>query len=116
MSFGTRIRQLRREHDLTQRELAEQVDIDYTYLSKIENDHAIPPAEKTIRRLATVLGANADELILLANKLPADFERDLLERPENQVAGLYRSMEGRKYSDDEWRDILRMLTEKGSLG
>ncbi len=114
MTFGERVRQLRKGHFLTQRDLAERVGIDFTYLSKIENGHGVPPAEETIRRLAAELDADADELILLAKKLPADFERDLLERPEGQVAALYRSIAGKRYSDEEWRDILRVLNEKGS--
>lgn len=116
MTFGTRIRQLRRVHDLTQRELAEEAGIDFTYLSKIENDHADPPAEATIRRLAMILHAEPEELVLLAKKLPAEFERDLLGRPSQQVAELYRSMVGRQYSEAEWREILQLLKEKGSLG
>jgi transcriptional regulator with XRE-family HTH domain len=113
MSFGARIRQLRKEHQLTQRELAEMVNIDFTYLSKIENGHGVPPAEATIRRLAEVLDTPAEELVLLADKLPADFEQDLLARPEHQVAALYRSMAGKRYTEDEWREVLRMLRERG---
>ncbi len=113
MTFGERVRQLRKERHMTQRELAEQVDIDFTYLSKIENGHGVPPAEATIRRLARVLDADAEELILLADKLPADFEQDLLARPEWQVAELYRSLAGRRYTDEEWREILRLLRERG---
>jgi len=111
MTFGSRIRQLRKEHDLTLRELAAQVGINFTYLSKIENQKGDPPSEEAIRRLAKALNADAEELILLAKKLPADFERDLLERPETQVAGLYRSMVGRKYTDEEWMAVLRLLKE-----
>lgn len=114
MSFGPRIRQLRKEHDLTLRELAERVGIDFTYLSKIENGHGSAPAEDTIRRLARVLDADPEELILLADKLPAAFEQDLLARPEQQVAELYRSMAGRRYTDDEWREILAQLRQKGA--
>ena|SRR5215217_2639093 len=113
MSFGDRIRQLRKNQDLTLRELAEQVGIDFTYLSKIENNRGPAPAEATIRRLAEVLGADADELILLADKLPDGFEQDLLDRPERQVAELYRSMVGRRYSDDEWREVLKLLRDGG---
>ena len=113
MTFGTRIRQLRKEHDLTLRELAEQVGIDFTYLSKIENGKGDPPSEETIRRLAKVLHADAEELVLLADKLPADLARDLLARPEDQVAGLYRSMAGKRYSDEEWREVLKLLKERG---
>ena len=113
MTFGARIRRLRIERDFTQRELAERVGIDFTYLSKIENGHGTPPAEATIRKLADILEDDADELILLAKKLPVDFEQDLLARPEQQVAGLYRSMAGKRYSEDEWREVLRLLREKG---
>jgi transcriptional regulator with XRE-family HTH domain len=113
VSFGTRIRQLRKEHDLTLRELAEQVEIDFTYLSKIETGNTPVPAEATIRRLARALNADPEELILLANKLPADFEQDLLDRPERQVAELYRSIAGKRYSDADWKEILELLQERG---
>lgn len=113
MTFGTRIRQLRKAHDLTLRELAEQVGIDFTYLSKVENDRADPPSEATIRRLAGVLGADAEELILLAGKLPAAFERDLLSRPEQQVAELYRSLQGKRFTEEAWREIVELIKRKG---
>lgn len=114
MAFGNRIRQLRKEHGLTLRELANQVDIDFTYLSKIENGRGPAPAEATIRRLAEVLHADADELILLADKLPTGFEQDLLARPEKQVAELYRSMAGKRYTDEEWRRIVKLLWKEGT--
>ena len=113
MTFGGRIRQLRKAHRLTLRELAAQVGIDFTYLSKIENDQGAPPAEATIRRLAEVLGADEDELILLADKLPEEFAQDLLNRPEQQVAELYRSMAGKRYSNEEWQEIVQLLRDKG---
>lgn len=112
--FGPRIRQLRKEHDLTLRELAERVGVNFTYLSKIETGKGDPPSEETIRRLAQVLDVDPDQLILLADKLPSDFERDLLNRREDQVAGLYRSMAGKTYSDAEWREVLRVLKERGN--
>lgn len=113
MSFGPRIRQLRKEHDMTLRELAEQVNIDFTYLSKIETGSAPVPAEATIRRLAKALNADEEELVLLANKLPVDFEKDLLARPEQQVAELYRSIVGKRYSDEDWHEILDLLRGRG---
>ncbi len=113
MEFGARIRSLRKEHDLTLRELAEQVGINFTYLSKIESGKGAPPSEDTINSLARVLHADPDELVLLANKLPNAFERDLLDRPEQQVAGSYRSIAGKRYSDEDWQEILRLLKERG---
>ena len=114
MTFGSQIRALRKGANLTLRELAERVGIDFTYLSKIENDHGAPPSEATIRRLADILAADPDELILLADKLPADFEQDLLARPEEQVAELYRSMAGKRYTDEDWQSIVKLLRERGT--
>ena len=113
MNFGTRIRELRKDQNLTLRELAGDVGIDFTYLSKIETGKGVPPAEETIRRLAVRLNTQPEELILLADKLPVEFERDLLDRPETQIAGLYRTMAGKTYSDDAWREVLKILQEQG---
>ena len=72
MTFGERLRQLRLERRINQRDLAAQVGIDFTYLSKIENNRMAPPAGDTIVKLARALGAETDELLLLANKVPRD--------------------------------------------
>lgn len=75
MVFGERIRALRKASGLTQRALAKQVGVDHTYISKMERirlEHL--PSENTIRRLASVLGASAYELLKLASKLPPGFK------------------------------------------
>ena len=70
-AFGIRLRSLRRERGLTQRQLATLVDLDFTYLSKLENGADIP-GEHAVERLASALEADADELLALAGKLPAE--------------------------------------------
>ena len=72
MTFGERLRQLRLERKINQRELAARVQIDFTYLSKIENGRMPPPAASTIVKLAGALDVHADELLLLAEKVPSD--------------------------------------------
>jgi transcriptional regulator with XRE-family HTH domain len=67
-SFGRYIWQARRKKGLSQRELAATVGVDYTYLSKLENDH-VEPSEKVIRSLADHLELNAEELMYLAGKM-----------------------------------------------
>jgi transcriptional regulator with XRE-family HTH domain len=42
MTFGERLRQLRRERQMNQRALAERAGIDFTYLSKLENGRMAP--------------------------------------------------------------------------
>jgi transcriptional regulator with XRE-family HTH domain len=74
-SFGTRLRRLRREHQppLTQRKLADLVGIDFTYLSKLENDQlGQSPSEDLVGRLAVVFEEDRDRLLDLAGKIPVD--------------------------------------------
>jgi len=57
---------------MTLKELAGEVGIDFTYLSKIENGVLPPPSEKVILKLAEALNVSKDRLMLLAGKIPSD--------------------------------------------
>ena len=78
-SFGRRIQQLRRDKKLTQREVAGRLKIDFTYLSKLENDRGDPPGEETILGLADILETDSEELLALAGKVPAELRKRALE-------------------------------------
>jgi HTH-type transcriptional regulator, competence development regulator len=85
MTFGQTIRELRKKQDLTQRELAARVGINFTYLSKIENDKLQEiqfPSEETIVGLAKALDADVDELLLLAQKVPDSIKERIIQRPD----------------------------------
>ncbi|WP_333055736.1 MULTISPECIES: helix-turn-helix domain-containing protein [unclassified Microcoleus] len=86
-SFGAVIWQARRKKRLSQRELAVKVGVDYTYLSKLENDH-LEPSEKVIRSLAKHLELNAEELIYLGGRMT---EHDT-EALEEMVRANYKEM------------------------
>ncbi len=93
MKFGERIRQLRQEKGWTLRDLAPKVGVGFTYLSKVENgrlDFGDFPSEKLIRKLARVLDADLDELLLLADKVPDDIRQRVKQRPDafRKIAGL----------------------------
>lgn len=103
-TFGQRLRDLRKAKGLSQRALAEMVKTNFTYLSKIENgklDFAQYPSEQLIRALATALEADVDELLLLAQKIPEQIKKRVIERPDafRKLANL----------DDETMD--RLLNE-----
>ncbi len=73
--FGQKIRELRKANGLTLRELASSADVDFTYLSKIENGKpGYVPGADTIRAIANALGADALELLNLAKKVPPELE------------------------------------------
>jgi HTH-type transcriptional regulator, competence development regulator len=85
MTFGEKVRELRKAKNLTLRELAVKVKVNFTYLSKIENQKLSfgeYPSEDLIRKLAKVLEGEVDELLLLAQKIPEDIRKRVIERPD----------------------------------
>ena len=81
-TFGQKIKRLRKAKRITQLELAERIGVDFTYVSKIENDRTMrSPAESTIKRLADVLEVDSEELILLANKIPQNLQETIIQEP-----------------------------------
>jgi transcriptional regulator with XRE-family HTH domain len=101
MAFGERVRELRKSRGLNQRDLAARAGIDFTYLSKIENGRIEPPSEDVIRRVALALEADADELIVLADKFPSDLAQEL-KTPE-RIKALRRSLAGEINSMEDFR-------------
>ncbi|MFA5097160.1 MAG: helix-turn-helix transcriptional regulator [Candidatus Margulisiibacteriota bacterium] len=97
--FGNRIRELRNKEDLTQREFAKKIGIDFTYLSKIENGKMDPPSEATIMKMAEVLKVNSDELLTLAKKFPKDLNDILHKNP--RTIELLRAIQSKRITDDE---------------
>jgi transcriptional regulator with XRE-family HTH domain len=84
-TFGERLRELRKAKGLSQRALGEQAGVNFTYISKIENeklDFAQFPSEQLIRSMAAVLEADVDELLLLARKIPDQIKQRVIEHPE----------------------------------
>ena len=72
--LGNILRKRRLEQNLTQRDLAQKVGLDYTYVSKIENAMQTPSVESLIQ-LAETLGlsnAEVNELLALMGRLPDD--------------------------------------------
>ena len=73
MRFGEMIQSLRKGKGLTLRQLAEQVEVGFHYLSKVENqklDFGDYPSDALICRLAVALDANVDELLLRGRQGP----------------------------------------------
>lgn len=91
-NFGKLIRQARKEKGYSQRELAKRLGLDFTYLSKLENNRAdYPPKEDVIRALAKNLDLDEEELIYLAGRIPQQ-EEDLLKQHYKAMPSLFRRM------------------------
>ena len=91
-NFGQLIRQARKDKSYSQRELAKLLKLDFTYLSKLENNRAdYAPKEEVIRGLARHLDLDEEELIFLAGRIPHR-EEDLLKQHYKDMPALFRRM------------------------
>lgn len=85
MQFGERVKDLRLQCEFTQQYLADRMNVSVSYISKVENGKlhfGDYPSEKFIHKLASELEADEDELLLLADKVPAAIRRKIRQRPE----------------------------------
>ena len=89
-SFGSRIRELRYQRGIGIKKLAPELGVDYSYLSRLENEKVVPSA-KLIERLSEYFDQNKDELMLLADKVPKDVMQILREHPREALALLRQS-------------------------
>lgn len=97
MTFGSLLRKLRYSQGIGIKKLAPALDLDYTYLSRIENDKSIP-SEEVIERISRYFNYNKDELMLSADKIPDDIKRILRENPQEALTYLRE-----RYSDGKRR-------------
>lgn len=89
-NFAQLIRMARKEKGYSQRELAKLVGLDFTYLSKLENDRAdYAPKEDVIRLLAQNLDLDEEELIFLSGRIPQQ-EEALLKQHYKDMPTLFR--------------------------
>lgn len=112
MTFGETVKKLRKQKRITQRDLAKKLRINFTYVSKIENNKLeAPPSEELIRRLAEVLHAEPEMLLELAGKL--DFRRlqqIAIDRPE--ASTVLRRIQKNELTQSQWSKIRQILDEE----
>ncbi|MCI0378256.1 MAG: helix-turn-helix domain-containing protein [Gemmataceae bacterium] len=85
--FGDYIRQRREElrtkdSDFSLRKVASAIDVEPSYLSKIERGDLPPPSEKAILALAKALSEDPDVLLALAGKVSTDLQQIIRKRPK----------------------------------
>jgi len=107
MTLGQYIKELRRQRHLTQRQLAEQISVDFSYLSKIENNRLEhTPSLKTLQDLAKALEVDELELMELADKVPPVLEA--IARDKDAMRFFRRATQTIK-SSEGWRDLLAYI-------
>src|SRR5262249_19685932 len=113
MTFGQRLKSIRRDAGLTQRKLAESTGLDFSYISKLENDRNPPPAADTIVRLCDAMGVQPEALLALTGKIPSD----VVDAISANVAAQEFLRESYRVAltDDDWRHLskeVRRLSQR----
>jgi len=106
-TFGQSLRQLRRSKDISQRELAAKVGVDFSYISKIENDRLPPPAADTIIKICEVLSVSPDELLAMTGKMPSQVKQMVSTSPA--ALQFMREAQSMNLSDKDWEELTQEL-------
>ena len=83
--FGAFVRRERERKEIGLREMAKMIGVSPTYMSKVERDEFPPPAEDKVRKIAGIIGQDADELLALAGRVASDLTDIIRERPREMA-------------------------------
>lgn len=106
-SFGQTLQELRRAAGLSQRELATEVGVDFSYISKVENDRLPPPSADTVVKICKVLKLPPDELLALTGKVTSDV-REML-GTSSAAQQFIRQAQEMKLTHREWQSLTKNL-------
>ena len=91
-SFGSILREMRYQKGMGIKKLAPEVGVDYTYISRIENNQVLP-SEDVIKRLAEYFGQDKDELMIRADRIPRDIMEILRRNPKETLSLIRENFE-----------------------
>ncbi len=106
-TFGQALRELRRSRGISQRDLAEKVGVDFSYISKIENDRLPPPAADTIVKICNALEVSPDSLLVLSGKIPKELKEAIGSSPA--AMQFIRSAQSMCLTAEDWKKLAKQL-------
>jgi len=106
-TFGQLLKEIRNAKSISQRDLAEKIDVDFSYISKIENDRLPPPSADLIKKISSALEVSDDILWAYSGKLDNELTNMITSSPEaikfmNQVRNM-------NLSHDDWKKLTNNL-------
>lgn len=92
-SFGSFLKKLRVNKGYSIKKLSNELSINYSYLSKIENGHSLP-SDEFITRIAGLFGYDNEELLARAGKIPDDIIKIISDNPKIAIEFLRKEFAG----------------------
>lgn len=108
-TFGQILRNLRRSKGISQRELAEKVGVDFSYISKVENERLPPPSADTIVKICEALAVPPDELLATTGKMPTPVKEMVSTSPS--ALEFMREAQAMGLTDQEWQKLTGQLKQ-----
>ena len=102
-TFGEKLKQTRRLNGISQRELATKVGVDFSYISKVENDRLPPPSSETIEKICAVLSVPVEDLLVLARKPPTGVIEIM--SSSSDALKFFRDAKDMNLDEKEWRKL-----------
>lgn len=122
-TFGSFIRQKRKEWDYTLRGFATKMDLSPVHMSNLENDRRAAPKEDVLERMAKLLALDKEELdklydLAAKSKSTPSVALDLPEYiNENQLARVaLRTAKDVDATDEEWLEFITKLQTRVKKG
>jgi HTH-type transcriptional regulator, competence development regulator len=106
-TFGELLREKRRAAGMSQRELAAGSGLDFSYISKLENDRIPPPAAESVIQMCHVLKVPSEDLLAASGKLPPKVQAAVSTSPAAQ--SFLENARQMNLTNDEWRELTSSL-------
>jgi transcriptional regulator with XRE-family HTH domain len=106
-TFGGKLKEIRRLKGISQRELANKVGVDFSYISKVENDRLPPPSSETIEKICEALGVPLEDLLVLARKPPTGMMEIM--SSSSSALKFFRDAKSMRLDEKEWRKLAEHL-------
>ena len=103
VKFGDALKEYRRAAGISQRDLAEKAGLDFSYISKMENNRISPPAADTIVLICKILNIRPEELLSLTGKIPSKMKNDVI--ANKSAFRFLQEAQEMKLSDNEWSEL-----------
>ena len=108
-SFGQLLKELRRSKPISQRDLADKVGVDFSYISKIENDRLPPPAAQTIEKISDALEIPHEILLTHSGKVSEEIKEMITSSPE--VVQFLKEVRTLNLSGADWKKLSIQLKQ-----